>query len=381
MRCFRTFAFILHIIPLFLSTSCKSEYPNLDDGIYAEFSTNKGTMVAKLFYKRTPITCANFITLTEGTNTMADSLFKEKKFYNNSTFHRVIDSFIIQSGRPSSYGMPDAGFRFIDEFDRTLKHDKKGILAMANPGKINSNGSQFYITHGKAPWLDAYDDEGFLKFCEEDYVYCHSVFGEVLIGLNIIDSIKLNDTLKTVNIIRKGKEAKNFDATKIFNDHFEEEAIKEKELKDVEEAIIKRTVRKFEKQKSKAETLPSGLQYFVSKPGEGDKLPKNAKVMTHYAVYLENGKLLETSNLETAKLLNALNERKLDSEGYKPIKADIGPDAPMIPGFKEGLQQLRVGDKATLFLPYHLAYGEAGIEGIPEKTNLIYEVEIIEIVK
>ena len=101
----------------------------------------------------------------------------------------------------------------------------------------------------------------------------------------------------------------------------------------------------------------------------------------HYAVYFESGKLLETSKLETAEALNVVNEQRRAANKYQPITADIGPDARMIPGFKEGLQQLSVGDKATLFIPYHLAYGETGNRGIPPKSNLIFEVEVIDLLK
>ena len=79
--------------------------------------------------------------------------------------------------------------------------------------------------------------------------------------------------------------------------------------------------------------------------------------------------------------MNIVNEKRKAVDGYQPIKADIGPDARMISGFKEGLQQLSVGDKATLFIPYHLAYGEAGTRGIPGKSNIIFEVEVLELLK
>ncbi|APY10522.1 hypothetical protein BWZ22_04380 [Seonamhaeicola sp. S2-3] len=368
-------------ILLIACVSCKDQYPELDNGLYAEINTTKGTMVAKLAYKKAPVTVANFVSLAEANNPLVDSTFLGKKFYDGLTFHRVIDSFIIQTGKPIKYGMSDAGYRFNDEFDKTLKHDKKGILAMANPGRINSNGSQFYITQIPTPWLDAYDEEGILKFCEEDYVFCHSVFGEVILGLNVIDSIKVNDVITSVNIIRKGSAAINFDAPKVFINHFAEEERKEQEAKEKAEAIIKKTKKIFDEQLAKAITLPSGLQYYISKKGEGKKLPSNAIAKVHYAVYYENGKLIETSNLKIAEALYAVNEKRRKANKYQPITADIGPDAQMIPGFKEGLQQLHVGDKATLFLPYYLAYGEAGNNGIPPKSNLIFEVEVLELLR
>lgn len=361
-------------------TSCKAQYPDLEDGIYAEFVTTKGTMLAKLTYEETPITVANFISLAEGTNTMVDSAYKKKKFYNGLVFHRVIDDFMIQGGDPLGTGAGNPGYKFMDEFTPELKHTKKGILAMANSG-YGTNGSQFYITHKATPWLDAYDENGILKDCEARRVSCHAIFGEVLLGLEIVDSVKQNDVITELNIIRKGKEAKKFNAPEIFINHFAEAERIEKEKVAKKEAIIKANKAKFDKQKENVTTLPSGLQYVITEKGTGEKLPENAKVIAHYAVYFENGKLLETSKLEIAEACDVVNEQRKAQNGYEPLTCDIGPDASMISGFKEGLQQLSVGDKATLFIPYHLAYGESGTRGIPGKSNIIFEVEVIELVK
>ncbi len=371
----------LILLFLFINlTSCKAQYPDLEDGIYAEFVTTKGTMLAKLTYEETPVTVANFISLAEGTNTMVDSAYKKKKFYNGLVFHRVIDDFMIQGGDPLGTGAGNPGYKFMDEFSPELKHDKKGILAMANSG-YGTNGSQFYITHKATPWLDAYDENGILKDCEARRVSCHAIFGEVLLGLEIVDSVKQNDVITELNIIRKGKEAKKFNAPEIFINHFAEAERIEKEKVAKEEAIIKANKAKFDKQKENVATFPSGLQYVITEKGTGEKLPENAKVIAHYAVYFENGKLLETSKLEIAEACDVVNEQRKAQNGYEPLTCDIGPDASMISGFKEGLQQLSVGDKATLFIPYHLAYGESGTRGIPGKSNIIFEVEIIELVK
>ncbi|WP_303317139.1 peptidylprolyl isomerase [Flavivirga abyssicola] len=366
---------VLSITSLIILASCKAQYPDLEDGLYAEFITTEGIMVAKLEHKKAPITVANFVSLAEGTNTMVDSIYKGKKFYNGLIFHRVIDKFMIQGGDPTGTGGGSPGYKFTDEFHPDLKHDKPGILSMANSGR-NTNGSQFFITEVPKPHLD----NGY------------NIFGELVLGINIQDSISNVKTgsgdrpikdvvIKELNIIRKGKEAKSFDAPSTFNNHFAEAERKEKEKKARKEAIIKASKEKFDKQKNEATTLSSGLQYVVTEKGNGEKLPESAEVLTHYAVYFENGKLLQTSKLEIAEALDAVNEKRKAANQYQPITAGIGPDAGMIPGFKEGLQQLSVGDKATLFIPYHLAYGEAGTRGIPGKSNIIFEVEIIELLK
>lgn len=354
-------------------SSCKSQYPDLEDGIYAEFITTKGIMVARLDYDRTPITVANFVSLAEGTSTMVDSLYQGKKFFNGVTFHRVMDNFMIQGGDPTGTGNGNPGYIFMDEFNSDLKHDKPGILSMANSGP-NTNGSQFFITEIPKPHLDN----------------VHSVFGELVIGIDVQDSISNVETdsnkrpiedvvINELNIIRKGNKAKSFDAPKVFYNHFIEADRLAKENADKEAALLKNTLEKFKKQQEQAITLDSGLQYIITEKGTGKKLKTTSKVLTHYTVFFENGKLLETSKLEIAEAFNAVNEDRKTTNQYLPIKADLSPNARMIAGFKEGLQHLSVGDKATLFVPFHLGYGDAGSRDIPPKTNLIFEVEIVEL--
>ncbi|XMO85285.1 peptidylprolyl isomerase [Algibacter sp. AS12] len=365
---------LLLVFAMYL-TSCKAQYPDLEDGMYAEFITSKGVMVAKLEQELAPISVANFVSLAEGNNTMVNEKYKKKKFYNGVIFHRVIDKFMIQSGDPNGTGQGGPGYKFNGEFNEALKHDQPGILSMANSGP-NTNGSQFFITEVPKPHLDNK----------------YNVFGKLVIGLDVQDSISnvktdsrdkpLEDvTIEELNIIRKGKAAKQFDAPSVFKNHFAEAERIEKEKKTKAEAILQATLDKFEMQKAKATALESGLKYYISEKGNGEGLTENTPVLTHYAVYFENGKLLETSKLEIAEELDAVNEKRKAANRYKPITADIGPDAQMIAGFKEGLQQLNVGDKATLFIPYHLAYGEAGSRGIPPKSNIIFEVEILELLK
>ncbi len=367
--------FGLSIILSLSLLSCKAQYPDLEDGIYAEFVTNKGIMVAKLDFDKTPITAANFISLAEGTNTLVDNAYKNKKFYNGTIFHRVIDGFMIQGGDPTGTGSGSPGYRFNDEFSPELKHSKPGILSMANSGP-NTNGSQFFIIEKPTPHLDNR----------------HAVFGELVLGLDIQDSISnvktdMNDkplkdvVIEELNIIRKGKTAKSFDAATVFSKHFEEVERAEKERLAKIEANYKATIEKFKQQNLEATTLPSGLKYIITEQGSGEKLTETDKVLADYAVYFEDGKLLGTSKLQTAETLNAVNEHQKAANGYQPITCEIGPDAKMIPGFKEGLKQLHIGDKATLFIPYHLGYGETGNRDIPPKSNLIFEVEIIKTLK
>ncbi len=130
----------------------------------AHMETDKGTMVLELFAEKTPITVNNFVFLSR------------EGYYDNVIFHRVIDNFMVQGGDPTGTGRGGPGYKFGDEFDASLKHDKQGILSMANAGP-GTNGSQFFITHGPTPHLNGK----------------HTVFGQVVEGLDVLMSIPARD--------------------------------------------------------------------------------------------------------------------------------------------------------------------------------------------
>jgi peptidyl-prolyl cis-trans isomerase A (cyclophilin A) len=393
-------------------TACKTaEHSGLADGIYADIQTTKGPILVELNYTDKPITAANFIALAKGTHPqLADSL-KGKPFYDGIIFHRVMKDFMIQTGDPLGTGMGDAGYKFDDEKLKTLNHDKAGTLAMANSGP-NTSGSQFYITHVPYPSLNGR----------------YTVFGKVVIDpaqekelrAKISDSTELQKAIEvlkmktvdsianmpvsknpqtknkpledikmnSIKIIRVGLAAKAFDAVKTFSDSYaerEKAAIKRKEIEAI--AIAKRkeitanTVAKFAKQKAQATELPSGLKYYISEKGTGKKLSVTSVVEGYYAVYFTTGKLLETNNLATAEVLDLVNPQKKAAGAYVTMKTPISSDTQMIAGFKEGFQQLSVGDKATIFVPSHLAYGERGRRGIDPNTDLVFELEVVGEVK
>ena len=139
----------------------------------AHIKTNKGTIKINLFYNETPITVSNFINLAN------------RGYYNNLSFHRVIDDFMIQGGCPKGTGTGGPGYQFDDEFHPTLKHDKPGILSMANAGP-GTNGSQFFITHIETPWLDNN----------------HTVFGSVVDETDqaTVNSISQGDAIESISI-------------------------------------------------------------------------------------------------------------------------------------------------------------------------------------
>ena len=191
----------------------------LTDGLYAQMKTSKGEIMLRLFYLRVPVTVSNFVGLSEGTKEWKDPVSgktKKARYFDGLSFHRVIKDFMIQGGDPLGTGSGGPGYTFTDEFHPELKHNKPGILSMANAG-ANTNGSQFFITHVPTPHLDNK----------------HSVFGEVVEGMNVVNAIEKGDLIQTVTIIRKGESAKSFDpetAEKLIAERNKELAEKNKKV-------------------------------------------------------------------------------------------------------------------------------------------------------
>ena len=232
----------------FLSTllnSCtnKVENSDLSDGLYAEIETSKGNITIKLEFEKAPFTVANFVTLAEGKNNYVNSKYKGIHFYDGLTFHRVESNPpMIQGGDPLGSGQGGPGYKFKDEFHPELNHGKAGILSMANSGP-NTNGSQFFITTDQTPYLDRK----------------HSVFGEVVEGLDIVSTIVVGDKINTVKIIRIGDAAKKFDAVRVFKDYFEKQA----ELQKVIEQIKNKKTTEIEIIKTTGTKTKSGLIYKI----------------------------------------------------------------------------------------------------------------------
>ncbi len=136
----------------------------------AVFDTDRGQIKIELYPDKAPLTVASFVNLAR------------KGFYDGLNFHRVIPDFMIQGGCPKGTGTGGPGYRFEDETDNGVKHER-GVLSMANAGP-GTNGSQFFITHVKTDWLDGK----------------HTVFGKVTEGLEVVDAVKQGDAIKSVKI-------------------------------------------------------------------------------------------------------------------------------------------------------------------------------------
>lgn len=354
------------------AASCQDKYPDIEDGLYAEFVTNKGTMLAKLHYDKTPVTVANFVALAEGKNSKVDTAYAGKKFYNGVTFHRVMDNFMIQGGDPTATGAGSPGYRFGDEFVPELKHDKGGILSMANSGP-KTNGSQFFITEKATPHLDNK----------------HTVFGELVQGIEIQDSISnvkvaagskpVEDVIiNELNIIRKGADAKQFNAPKTFDNYFIElEEAKKQELVLLEKAKDA-FIAKNNQANGEVKKLESGLVMIYTKKGEAINLGPHDKVLIDYAGFLEDGTLFDTSMADVAEANGKYDEARDKKGGYKPFPMQYNKSARLVPGFREAMLNMNVGDEARIFIPSFLGYGERGAGGIiPPNANLVFDLKIV----
>ena len=347
--------------------------PVITEGIFATIATTKGDITLLLEYKKTPITVANFIALSEGQNAfVTDEKLKGKPFFDGLKFHRVIKDFMIQGGDPSGNGSGGPGYAFKDEFT-DLKHDKGGILSMANSGPT-TNGSQFFITHKETPWLDGK----------------HTVFGHVTKGMDVVNSIVQDDVIKKITITRKGVAAKQFDAPKVFSDYYTNKAEDAKKQALIEAENKKANLEKYAPViavktaylatvKAGATTTASGLMYKIVQNGSGVKPANGTTFYFHYAGYFEDGNLFDSSYEDVNKAYGKFDARRAAQNGYRPFPFEAGKKEGMIPGFIEGLSLMSLGDKAVLFIPSNLAYGERGAGGIiPPNTTLVFELEMFE---
>ncbi len=358
--------------------------PVVIEGIFATIATNKGDIVLELEYKKAPVTVANFITLAEGKNEfVTQKNLKGKPFFDGLKFHRVIKDFMIQGGDPSGNGSGGPGYAFKDEFT-DLKHNKPGILSMANSGPT-TNGSQFFITHKETPWLDGK----------------HTVFGHVTEGMSIVNSIAQNDVITKITIVRKGALAQKFDAPKVFADYFNNKSEDQKkqdlvnaENKAKQAAIEAEAKRAYTEKygpviaskkaylaatKATATTTPSGLAYKITEKGTGVKPANGTTFYFHYAGYFEDGTLFDSSYETVSKSYGKFDANRAAQNGYQAFPFEAGKKDGMIPGFIEGLENMAFGDKAVVFIPSNLAYGERGAGSvIPPNTTLVFELEMLE---
>jgi len=309
----------------------------MQDGIYVKITTEKGEILGKLTYDKTPGTVANFVALAEG-NLENNAKAQGTPYYDGLTFHRVIPDFMVQGGDPDGTGAGGPGYKFDDEFHPELKHDKPGVFSMANAGP-GTNGSQFFITHIPTDWLDNK----------------HTVFGEVIEGQDVVDSVGQGDTMQEVEIIRVGVAAEKWNAVETFRSFSGAKQEREAAGRKAQDDAMAELTQGFDK-------TDTGLHYKMIQNGDGAKADKGNTVAVHYKGMLTDGTEFDNS--------------------YKrgnPIEFPVGMGQ-VIPGWDEGIMLLQVGDKARFVIPSDLAYGSAGAGGvIPPDATLVFDVELMNV--
>lgn len=309
--------------------ACGEQPRNLSEGLYAEVETRHGDIVVQLEFERATLTVANFVGLAEGTISYSGG---GGPFYDGLTFHRVVDNFMIQGGDPQGDGRGGPGYRFVDEIVPELRHDRAGILSMANAGP-DSNGSQFFITHGPTPHLDGR----------------HAVFGHVVAGQEVVDAVVQGDRIQRVRIIRVGQAAEGFQPNQAAFERLQEEIRVARNLQ--QEALIEAVV-------PGAQRTASGLRYLITKSGTGASSPSASSTVTvHYV-----GKFLDGTVFDSSHSRN------------EPAEFEVGR---VIPGFSKSLQAMVAGEQRTVVIPPELGYGDSTQGPIPPGSYLVFEIELI----
>lgn len=313
----------------------------LSEGLYARINTNRGAVLVELAYKRAPLTVTNFVGLAEGR--LNSSRGAGVPFYDGLTFHRVVPGFVIQGGDPAGNGTGGPGYRFPDEFDPTLRHDRRGTLSMANSGP-DSNGSQFFITLDATPWLD---DR-------------HSVFGYVVRGQDVVESIRQGDRIESVEILRRGSDALAFQAGQNAFDRLVEEHRLRKAESQAEDR--RRAAGVIEERWPNARSTDSGIHYVIREAGRGPVIQPGNSITLHYDAFL----LDSTEPFEST--------RQID-----PVIVIAG-EGRLLPGWEETLLTMRPEERRTIILPPELAFGATGAgQKVPPNAFVVFDIEILSV--
>ncbi len=329
----------------------------VENGVYAHIYTSKGEIVASLDYENVPMTVSNFVGLAEGTidNTAFDS---GKPYYTNSKWHRVVPGHVIQGGSPNVEGRGGTGYSYPNEIYDGLSHIKAGVLGIANAGP-HTNGSQFYITLGDRSYLDGN----------------YSLFGEVVKGMDVVNSIVQGDVIERIEIKRIGKKAERFKPeTKAFMKMVDKAKAKIKKegetKKKKEDAFIAKNY-------PEAVIASDGIAQYTKVAGRGAALDSGTVVKVKYTgsvvlsdlsfVSTEEGKPL--NNPEPAIFQYTIGNSKINR------------------GLDLVISQMKVGEKRIAIIPAQMAYGRGGSYGPYKPANqrfvinpgstLLYEIEVV----
>jgi cyclophilin family peptidyl-prolyl cis-trans isomerase len=330
------------------------------DGLYAEVTTSKGLIVIQLEFEKTPMTCANFVGLAEGT--IKNAAFPDgTPYFNGTRWHRVVPGHVIQCGIPNSGKAKDPGYQFPNEIRLPeLNHDKAGMVNMANGGP-HTNGSEWCIMLGDRSYLNG------------DY----TVFGRVVQGLNVVFKIAQGDEVKSVKIVRVGKAAEAFKpTTESFNKVVEEAKARVKEAdekkKRAEDELIAANW-------PNAVAGEKGVKYQIVREGTGAAPQSGNKLKLSYSGATLYGK----SFVSTADGTPYVGEKP------EPFTFEIGKTK-ITPGFDAAVAQMKKGEIRTLIVPADQAYGTSGFYAkerqgqkrfvLSPNTVLVYSIELTDVI-
>ena len=343
-----------------LVTACqKPKYP---EGLYAEVATNKGLIVLRLEFEKTPMTAANFVGLAEGT--IENEAFPSgTPYFDGVEWHRVVPGHVIQCGVPKSGKAKGPGYEFPNEIVLPdLNHGRAGMVNMANGGP-NTNAGQWCITLGDRSYLDG------------DY----TVFGRVVEGMDVVMSVVQGDIVQTMKIVRVGKAARAFrPTTESFRAMVEEAKVRvnkaDAEKKAREEDLVKASW-------PNAVEAENGLKSLILKEGKGTPPAPGATVKAAYS-----GKCLL---VDKAFVGTAEEGKPFWGETPEPFEFIVGTTK-INPGLDATIAQMKKGEKRLVIIPADQGYKTSGFYAkqrpgekrfvISPNTLLVYEVEILDII-
>lgn len=352
---------IVPLVLLMLSVSfAAGRQTGYSDGLYAEAATNKGLIVLRLEFEKTPLAAANFVGLAEGT--IANDAFPAgTPFFDGTKWHRVVAGHVIQCGAPTGGKTSGPGYEFPNEIAPGLSHGREGILGMANSGP-HTNSSQWYITLADRSYLDGN----------------YTIFGEVVRGMDVVKSIVQGDEIRTLKIIRVGPAAESFrPTTESFKTLVAEAEVRvrreDAERKVREESLVAANW-------PRAAAGADGIKFVVLKEGTGQPAAAGSHIKASYT-----GKCL----LNGMTFISTVEDGK-PYRGEKPESFDFEVGRTKInPGLDKTLAQMKKGEKRLVIVPAEQAYGRNGFyarqrEGekrfvIAPFSLLVFEVEVLDI--
>lgn len=302
----------------------------LDDGLYARIVTDEGRILVRLHEERAPLPVAAFVGLAEGALGPA-------QFYGGSIFEIASEQLVMTGGvRGRAVAAPD--WEIPDQFHPDLRHDRPGVVSLLTETP-HTGSSRFVITRRAAPELDD----------------VYPVFGEVVDGLDVLDTLRRGQILKRVRIVRVGPAAR---AYRVDGPGFAE--LRTQVAEELLRAVLERheeVLDEFRRRWPDAVATESGLLYVIHRPGEGPTPDFGAKVLLRYTGSLADGTQFGTSGLE-------------------PMEFTIGA---VVQGLEEMLLEMRRGARRTVLIPPDLGYGAMGVPGtVPPRAFLIFDVELVD---